>query len=76
MSNEKSQNAPQFIDERQAAAMLGMSIKWLQKKRLEGGGPPFQKFGRSVRYEVGAIVEYANGRTRRSTSDPGQMLLV
>ena len=35
-----------------------------------GDGPPFVKIGRSVRYGEGALREWLQGQTRRSTSEP------
>jgi hypothetical protein len=36
----------------EAATSLGVSKSWLDKKRLDGGGPEYHKFGRRVLYDV------------------------
>lgn len=49
-----------FLNEREAAHVTGFSRYWLQKKRVTGGGPPFQKIGTSVRYPAPELVEWMN----------------
>jgi predicted DNA-binding transcriptional regulator AlpA len=44
-----------LLNEREVADLIGMSIYWLQKARLNGTGPAFLKIGRSVRYRTGAL---------------------
>lgn len=61
----------QLLDEKQAAALLKLSVKCLQGWRVRGGGPPFVKLGRAVRYEVPALEAFVQEAVRRSTSDPG-----
>jgi hypothetical protein len=61
----------QLLDEKQAAALLKLSVKCLQGWRVRGGGPPFVKLGRAVRYEVLALEAFVQEAVRRSTSDPG-----
>lgn len=58
-----------WLTERQAAAHLNMSRKWLQKARLTGEGPRFAKFGSAVRYAVADIEEFERSSLRHSTSD-------
>ena len=64
----------QLLDEKQAAALLKLSVKCLQGWRVRGGGPPFVKLGRAVRYEVPALEAFVQEAVRRSTSDPGPAL--
>ena len=64
----------QLLDEKQAAALLKLSVKCLQNWRVRGGGPPFVKLGRSIRYEVSALEAFVQEGVRRSTSDPGPVL--
>lgn len=47
-----------LIPERDAARILGLSIAWLQRKRWEGGGPPYIKIGRAVRYDRDALLRW------------------
>ena len=64
-----------WIDEKDAAKLTGLSRYWFQAKRYKGGGPPYQKFGRSVRYWLPRLVEWFNQNglrrnTSQSTPDP------
>ena len=39
-----------FLNERQLAKLLGVSTRTLQNRRYMGGGIPFVKIGKAVRY--------------------------
>ena len=54
------------------AYLLGLSVRTLEGLRLRGGGPPYVKFGRSVRYGRRDGLAWAAGKLRRSTSDRGE----
>lgn len=43
-------DAPDFLTTKQAAALLGVSVKHLEGLRARGGGPPFVRVGHAVRY--------------------------
>ena len=60
-----------WLTEGEAARRLNISQKWLQKKRLEGGGLRFAKFGSAVRYALADIEEFEQASLRASTSDSG-----
>lgn len=62
---------PQFLTTRQAANMLGLSTRVLEKWRLEGRPPSFVKFGWAVRYSRAELDRFAAEAERRSTADPG-----
>jgi hypothetical protein len=49
----------------EAARRIGMSLSWLAKRRALGDGPPFVKYGRSVRYALSDLL--ADMRTRTSS---------
>jgi predicted DNA-binding transcriptional regulator AlpA len=53
----------------EAATSLGVSKSWLDKKRLDGGGPEYHKFGRRVLYDVDDLQEWAARNKRRHTSE-------
>jgi Helix-turn-helix domain len=55
--------------EMQAAMFLGVSVRTLQAWRVRGGGPPFLKIGRCVRYQRRALVEFQAAHTVSSTSE-------
>lgn len=58
------------IDEKKAAGYLGISHKTLQGYRTKGGGPPFIKVGeRSVRYKIADLINWAENRKKKNTSE-------
>lgn len=57
-----------YWTEVQVAERLNMSVKWLQKMRLAGGGIPYHKFGTKVRYGVADVLEFERESVRNSTS--------
>jgi excisionase family DNA binding protein len=62
-----------LLTEREAASVLAVSQRTLQKWRLTGDGPPYAKVGRLVRYSTADLDAYVAQGRRRSTSDtPGE----
>jgi excisionase family DNA binding protein len=53
----------------EAAALLRVSKSWLDKKRLDGGGPEFHKFGRRVVYDKRDLDAWAALKKRRHTCE-------
>jgi hypothetical protein len=64
--------AGEFVDVSGAAGILDVSVSFLNKKRLTAGGPPYAKFGKSVRYNVAGLLDWAAAQGRMSTSDEGK----
>lgn len=64
-----------LLTEREVASQISMSVHWLRRKRLTGGGIPFLKMSDTengaIRYEQVAVTEFINSRSRRSTCDQG-----
>ena len=58
MQPDPTISAPRLWNEREAAAYLGVSVKWLQNDRWHGPRIPFTKIGRCVRYRVAEVVEF------------------
>lgn len=58
-----------FIDDAEAADMLGLSRSYLRALRVNGGGCRFTKFGRAVRYRVGDLLAWAHDNSASSTSE-------
>ena len=58
----------EYLDERAAAAILGLSPHTLARWRWIGDGPRFRKFGKSVRYSRADLMAYAEAATRSNTS--------
>lgn len=63
--------AATLLTEQQASAVLGLSVRTLQKWRLQGNGPRFVKLGHAVRYDPKDLEGFVDRSRRRSTSDPG-----
>jgi Helix-turn-helix domain len=61
----------QVWDTRQAAQAYGLSVSWLNKLRVSGGGCPYIKAGRRVLYRKSDFADWVASRVRTSTSDPG-----
>ena len=61
-----------YMSVREAAAFLALSPRTLDRYRVDGGGPPFHKFGSSVRYARADLEAWASARRRTSTSDTGE----
>ncbi|HTG34971.1 MAG TPA: helix-turn-helix domain-containing protein [Thermoanaerobaculia bacterium] len=59
--------------EKEAAGLLGFSVRTLQAWRVRGGGPQFVKVSaRCVRYRLTDLDSWVEERLRRSTSDRGE----
>jgi hypothetical protein len=56
-------------NEMQAAILLGVSVRTLQAWRVRGGGPPYVKIGRAVRYQRRALIAFQTDHTVTSTTD-------
>lgn len=59
----------EYLSCSQAAHVLNLSPRTLEKFRVNGGGPAFRKFGRRVLYSVADLEQWAQSRSCRSTSD-------
>lgn len=46
----ETQGPVRQLTTKEAAVRTGYSVAWFQRKRWEGGGPPFRKMGTAVRY--------------------------
>jgi len=57
----------------EAAAFLGCSKSFLDKKRLDGSGPLFMKVGRKILYDRSDLEEWVTSTKRRRTIDWGQI---
>ncbi len=57
-----------LVDENEAADLLGLSKRTLQAWRVRGGGPPFLKLGRLVRYDAAMLWDWAAAHVAENTS--------
>ena len=58
----------QLLDQREAARLLRLSTRTLERLRLTGSGPMYVKCGRSVRYRQSDIERWIAQRIVSSTS--------
>ena len=58
-----------YLNTPQAAAILGLSPRTLERYRVTGEGPVFAKLGRRVCYARADIENWVARRRKRSTSD-------
>jgi hypothetical protein len=59
------------LDTEAAAKQLGLSPRTLEKMRVYGGGPVFEKNGRRVFYDLDDLYAWRQRNKRFSTSDQG-----
>jgi hypothetical protein len=46
-----------------------VSVRTLQAARVKGGGVPFVRIGRAVRYRLEDVLAYEHARLRTNTSE-------
>lgn len=58
-----------LMSNRQAAQFVGLTESTLNRFRVTGGGPPYFKVGRYVRYDEDDLQVWMKSRRFTSTSD-------
>ena len=58
-----------LLTPRETAERLRCSERKLERHRLTGDGPPFVKFGATVRYPLDGLTRWLADHMRRSTSE-------
>jgi predicted DNA-binding transcriptional regulator AlpA len=62
---------PAAVNTADAARFTGLSESLLEKKRVEGTGPRFIRYGRrAIRYRVVDLIEWMERHLVSSTSEP------
>lgn len=62
-----------LITEQEAAAFLGLSVRFLQNRRTRGGGPTFVGISRRcVRYRRRELIAWSNALSKAHTSEIGE----
>ena len=64
-------NDMELMREADAARLLGLSVRTLQKWRWSGKGPEFLRLHGAVRYNRADLLTFISSARRSSTSDPG-----
>jgi hypothetical protein len=67
--NALDDRSKQLLTPKETATFMRVSVSWLAKARMRGDGPPYVKFGRSVKYPSDSLVQHVKSRVRRSTSE-------
>jgi predicted DNA-binding transcriptional regulator AlpA len=70
MSARLAEFAARFLRTHEAARLLGLSPRTLEKYRCHGSGPTFRKLGGRVVYAIDDLEAWADQAACRSTSDP------
>jgi len=71
MPDPIAQMSPRYLRTPEAARLLGLSARTLEKHRCYGTGPLYRKLGGRVVYRLEDLQRWADEGTRASTSDPG-----
>ena len=65
------QPAQRLLRTPDAALLLGLSARTLEKHRCYGTGPVYRKLGGRIVYRIEDLISWADQGVRRSTSDAG-----
>ena len=57
-----------LLTQREAAAILAISVRTLERLRVSGGGPRYIKISHSVRYRDADLESWVAAQSRGSTS--------
>lgn len=57
-----------MLNRREAAEYIGQAVSTLAAQAVRGGGPPFAKLGKSVRYRIADLDAYIEARMRNRES--------
>jgi hypothetical protein len=66
--NNQPEARETFLTERDLAYRWSITAKKLQADRLKGGGCPFHRFGRCIRYRLTDVEAYEAANTFTSTT--------
>jgi hypothetical protein len=70
MDTFKTESLPVYLSTVEAAQLLRLSPRTLEKHRVYGTGPSFRKIGGRVIYAAADLVAWAETGAKASTSDP------
>jgi len=69
VSSTTTQRPSRYLTNEEAANILQLSPRTLEKMRVIGGGPRYRKLGRRVVYSMQDLEAWADARACDSTSD-------
>jgi hypothetical protein len=58
-----------LLNQSQVARLLGTTTKFMESRRCKGGGVPFIRVGRLVRYRPSDVRDWIESQRRLSTSN-------
>jgi predicted DNA-binding transcriptional regulator AlpA len=67
---------PRYLRTPDAARVVGLSIRTLEKHRIYGTGPRYSKLGGRVVYAIEDLQSWVQSGAKSSTSDPGKMTIL
>ena len=76
MPDRAAQLATRYVRTHEAARILGISPRTLEKYRCHGSGPTFRKLGGRVVYAVDDLQSWVQSAAKASTSDPGKVIVL
>lgn len=62
-----------LLNQKQVAEIIGLSEAWLERKRWEGGGIPYRKLGRCVRYNERDVIDWIEAHGMRSSTSQAEV---
>lgn len=65
ISNEASSK---LLNQKQVSKIIGLSEAWLERKRWEGGGIPYRKLGRCVRYDERDVINWIEAHGKQDST--------
>ncbi|MGA8755666.1 MAG: helix-turn-helix domain-containing protein [Stellaceae bacterium] len=65
-------NLDALLTGREAAALLRLSERTMERHRTSGTGPRYIALGRAIRYRRRDLLDWVDGAARQSTSEPVQ----
>ncbi|MGV7215148.1 helix-turn-helix transcriptional regulator [Bradyrhizobium sp. UFLA05-112] len=71
MSDPNAGLPPRYLRTPEAARLLGLSGRTLEKHRTFGTGPTYRKLGGRVVYALDDLKDWVDRGAKTSTSDPG-----
>lgn len=69
MQQNTESNWPRFVRTIEAARLLGLSPRTLEKHRCDGTGPIYHKLGGRVVYTIADLQAWIEAAARQSTSE-------
>lgn len=63
-----NQTVSKLLNQKQVAEIIGLSEAWLERKRWEGGGIPYRKLGRCVRYDEHDVMSWIEAHDKRQST--------